>query len=482
MLIMARKYNHIIFLYLLGVVLLFSGCKKYLEIQPEDKYTETQIFSNEHAIQEVLNGLYGNLASNSLYGANLTTTTIELLGQRYNVTSGATSGTNVSYPPLQKYTYSDVNVQPIFDDIWTQAYSNIIQTNNFITKLDQASQNGVITSAKASLLKGEAIGIRALLHFDLLRLFGPVYATSSTSAAIPYYTKAEAKTQPILPAKQVLDSVLTDLSRAATLLASDPVINGGIVATPNFYNGYRNQRLNYYAIKALQARAYLYGGNKPAAHDAAKAVLDGGEKWFPWLAYSSIVSEMNNPDRIFSPEVLFGVYNSKMYTNYTAFFSSDLVSADLLTSHPDRLISIFENNANDYRYTTTWLNTSKGRTFYKYADIVDKTKPWRFIQPLVRKSEMYYILAETETDPAIALNYLNTVRFNRGLTNLTTVPDINTEIQKEYQKEFYGEGQLFFYYKRKAVSNIPSGISGYSWATVYPVYVVPLPLSETTTR
>ncbi len=476
---MKKKYNQIILLCLLSIVL--GSCKKYLEIQPEDKYTEDQIFSNESAIQEVLNGLYNSLANNSLYGANLTTTAIETLAQRYN--PSGYSDLTIIYSYLQQYNYSDIySVQPFFDDLWTQAYFTIAQANKFIAKLDEANQNGVISTEKADLLKGEAIGIRALIHFDLLRLFGPIYSTSPDEDAIPYYTKANAKTQPILPASQVMDSILSDLSNAQELLENDPIIVRGIVASEDFYSSYRNQRLNYYAIMALRARVCLYAGNTILAHDLAKEVLDEGENLFPWLNYS-IVLEPDNPDRIFSTEVLFGIYNFNMYTNFTNYFSSDLRDDQILSAHPDKLIQVFENNENDYRYTTTWLNSVKGyRIFYKFADIPDQTKPWRFIQPLIRKSELYYILAETETDSEAALNYLNTVRYNRGLIDLTNVSAINTEIQKEYKKEFWGEGQLFFYYKRKNISNIPNGTDGYDWSTVSPVYVVPLPLSETTPR
>ena len=147
------------------------------------------------------------------------------------------------------------------------------------------------------------------------------------------------------------------------------------------------------------------------------------------------------------------------------------------------MTQVFESNENDYRYTTTWLNSTKGfRVFYKFADIVDQTKPWHFLQPLIRKSEMYYILAETETDPDVALDYLNTVRYNRGLPDLVSGSDIISEIRKEYQKEFWGEGQLFFYYKRNNITDVPVGTSGYTWNTTTPVYMVPLPLSETTPR
>jgi hypothetical protein len=127
-----------------------------------------------------------------------------------------------------------------------------------------------------------------------------------------------------------------------------------------------------------------------------------------------------------------------------------------------------------------------GLTFNKFADLTDQTKPWRFMQPLIRKSELYYILAETETNPVSGLGYLNTVRYNRGLPNVTNAALLAAEIQKEYQKEFWGEGQVFFYYKRTAQPTIPSGTSAtstvYMSGTFAANYVVPVPLSETTPR
>ena len=475
---MTRKYNCIILLCVCS--LLLGGCDDYLDLQPEDKYTEDQVFSNELAIQEALNGIYNNLASNTLYGANLSITTVEVLAQRYHT---ARLGSITAYSSLQSYNYNSSMVQPIFEDIWVSAYATISQTNKFISELDKASQNGVIAVEKVNLLKGEALAIRALLHFDLLRLYGPVYQTDSDQEAIPYYTETDAQTQPILAAEMVMDKINSDLEAAQELMINDPVREGGVVFSQDFYKGYRNQRLNFYAIKALRARAYLYAGKTILAHDLAKEALEEVDNHFPWLDYSKIVSVTDNPDRIFSTEVLFGVYNSNMYINYTNFFSPELLESILLAPHQERLDQVFENNENDYRYTTTWLNSIRGfRLFYKFADIEDKTKPWRFIQPLIRKSEIYYILAETETDPDVALGYLNTVRNNRGLGDLASGVDVDSEIRKEYQKEFWGEGQLFFYYKRKNITNIPSGINGYTWSTLTPTYIIPLPLSETAPR
>ena len=470
---MTQRSFHLIIL--AAAVYLLPGCKKYLTVQPEDRLTESQVYTNEKSIQQALNGLYGTMAQNGLYGASLTNKTVDLLGQRYNTVN---AGSSNNYQQIQTFNYTQESVMNTFDSLWQNGYAAILGTNKFIAEMDGAVQRGVITKDHGDLMKGEALGIRAMLHFDLLRLFGPVYLTSPDAPAIPYYKLADGKTRAIIPARAVLDSVLADLSAAETLLEKDPVITGGIKATTDFYTGYRNQRLNYYAIKTLIARAQLYGGNKAAANAAAKAALEGGEKWFPWVMRTA-VADATSPDRIFLPEVLFAVYNQDMYNNFNGLFSVNVRPTEILNALPARLDNIYESNANDYRNQFIWP-MDKGRCFYKFADAVDPVKPWRFLQPLVRKTELYYILAETGTDATTQRGYLDSVRAHRGLPALPTTAVIATEVTKEYQKEFFGEGQVYFYFKRLNQKPIPSGTSG--TGTITPNYIIPLPLSETTPR
>ena len=75
---------------------------------------------------------------------------------------------------------------------------------------------------------------------------------------------------------------------------------------------------------------------------------------------------------------------------------------------------------------------------------------------LIRIPEMYYILAESAyafADREKALEYLNAVVTARGLLPLSA-EDIDTEAKfrrklvGEYIKEYWGEGQIFFTYKR----------------------------------
>ncbi|MGY0425683.1 MAG: RagB/SusD family nutrient uptake outer membrane protein, partial [Polaribacter sp.] len=338
--------------------------------------------------------------------------------------------------------------------------------------------------------KGEAIGLRAMLHLDLLRIYGPIYSTNADALAIPYNTKATTELSPILPATEVMTKILNDLSVAEKLLKNDGVrkLDSSPFTTDNsgvnfYYVKNRNLRVNYFAVKALQARANLYAGNKVAALAAAETVIKEASPFFPWTKPSAIISAGANPDRIFSSEVLFAIQNKNLYNQQRDLFSDNFVKK-MLAPEESRLDDVFENNQNDYRFISSWAIPNTGltnyKTFFKFADIGDKKRSFRLKQPLIRMSEMYYIAAETTQDPTLALGYLNTVRLNRGLGDLPTSVDIKSEILKEYQKEFYGEGQLFFYYKRNNFTSIPNGSLASGSIDMGPdQYVVPLPLSET---
>ena len=62
---------------------------------------------------------------------------------------------------------------------------------------------------------------------------------------------------------------------------------------------------------------------------------------------------------------------------------------------------------------------------------------------------MYYILAECTGNKDEAVGYLNEVREARGVDAISVADNAKEEaLAKEYRKEFYAEGQLFFFYKR----------------------------------
>src|SRR5437763_3910709 len=102
-------------------------------------------------------------------------------------------------------------------NIWNSMYVCIANLNNLLAAID--SRQSVFTGNNYQLVKGEALGLRAYLHFDLLRLFAPSPAQSGlNSQAIPYVTKLSPYTVPTSTTGEVLDACLSDLTVAKSLL------------------------------------------------------------------------------------------------------------------------------------------------------------------------------------------------------------------------------------------------------------------------
>ncbi|MBD8487750.1 RagB/SusD family nutrient uptake outer membrane protein [Echinicola sp. CAU 1574] len=472
--------------YILGVcaVWMISSCDSYLDVQPMDKFLESQVFSSEIGIQNALNGIYLELNNNRLYGEDLTLGVIEGLAQRYDQPSS-----DQTLYLYQNYAYDETPVMNRFESMWTAAYVNMLNINVLLDGLDQYP--GVLPQDEEDLVKGECYALRAMLHFDMLRVFGGIPGVSLDDYQLPYYDEVKKEAAPLIGGSLFLEKVLADLEMAENYLSNDPILeNGKMLPDPDggivtFYM-FRSLRLNLYAVKALQARVNQYAGNEQTALEAAEWVIDNGSKWFPWTDPLAVLSTPSAPDMVFSSEILFGTYNMGLYGRYNSLFNNNLQENKILYARPRRLDQTFEDNENDYRFNSSWVLGSNHsfKTFNKYKEpgkINNETPSFKYMLGLIRMSEMYYIAAEAlaETDPGKALAYLNTVRYNRGLQDLSEGGDIQEEILKEYRKEFFGEGQLFFYYKRHNLSSIPNGSSNTANKTMdESTYVVPLPLSE----
>lgn len=458
------------------------SCSDFLDVVPQDQILESQTYNSEAGIQNVHNGLYLQLSGNNLYGKQLTMDAVEILGQQYNMIS-----THNKYK-IATYSYAESVPKTTFLNIWETAFTTILSANKFLESIEEHS--GVISAEKANLLKGEAIAIRAMLHFDMLRLYGPIYKTTPADPGIPYYDKFVTTANPILPAKDVIAKILADLDLSLGLLTKDPILTVGKFGPTTDFDGNpyyslnRGQRMNYLAVKCLKARVLLYSGDKAGASAVANEVIafTSTSGFFPWTPFLN-ATDAANPDRIFSSENFFALSDYTLYTKQKDLFDSSLADEKIYSPLLTRLNAVFESNDNDYRSLPSWKIPIVGgktqKTFFKYEDVTDKTKVFRFQIPMFKLSEMYLIAAETAPVAANGIAYLNTLRFNRGLTNLAATAVVATEVTKEYKKEFIGEGQLFFYYKRINSATIPNGSAASGNLTMTALqYVVPMPDSE----
>lgn len=474
-----------------------AGCNKYLENDQPGVITEENLYQNKERIYGALNGIYVTMASRDLYGHNLTFGTIEFLGQQYAYL-GAGSTARTGLQTFSDFASRGGRAYPaVLETIWVKSYQCIRLINQFVQNIEPLN-TGLLPKEEKDMLKGEALGLRALLHFDLLKIFGTAYKLNPDSLAIPYMTVvSQDGAQPLQTTRNILAAIVNDLKTAATLLSADPVITKGgglkqiasVGEAPDFWS-FRAKRMNYFAVNALLSRAYLYANENALANETARKVIAEMKDGFPWIASGSAALI----DPVFSDEAFFGITNYDLYTGFTEKYIPPGAASPDGFCMSQTALSYYWPERNDFRYNA-WLQEGVVSTapanyvvglvikFQRRADAASANTSLQFFQPLLKKSELYLILAETEGDPILAMNYLNELRQYRGISPLNSGINIQTALQDEYFREFLCEGQVFGYLKRNIVSSLRSFSNTIAGTVTYTNitsgnYTSPLPLSE----
>ena len=470
-----------IYILVLIIPILLGSCESWLDVKPNDRISEDATFSTPRGFELALNGVYVDLNKTSLYGQALTWDFVEILAQRYAISKSSTYNKEA-----MEFHYAEDEVKDRVSRIWATAYSLISNVNMILKNCDERWD--VLSDEYYNLIKGESLGLRALLHFDLFRLWGPVYSLASeTSLTIPYYTSFSLVAQPKLTAQKFMEQVIADLEEAAGLLNEyDPAQKRNGMLEPdaaNTFLGYRALRMNYYAVKLLSARAYLYMDNKEEALKAAKEVIDVQERLFPWVDPASLALERESPDRMFSTELVFALQNVNRKTIYTNHFDEDNLGLASLLAPNQRVVddNLFDGEGGDLRYKM-WLDknvTIEGGDYKEMMKYQTTSADSLYAQliPMLRVSEAFYIAAECEGEE-VGNKWLNKVRNARSLRNSSWYYFEST-LETEYSREFWGEGQLFFFYKRKNAEEIPSAYEPYESISMQPAdYVLLIPEDE----
>lgn len=468
------------------MVLASLSCSKWLDVKPYDKIANDELFSTEEGFIKHLNGIYIELNRDVLYGAALSIEMVEVMGGAYKL--GTDKSVWGNYRDLAEYNYETDYWRARMNEVWNKAYSLILNCNLLLESLENTAVE--FTEDNYKYIKGEALALRAMLHFDMLRLFGPVYSRNPQAVAIPYYKKYSVRPNAVLSADKVADNILHDLLEARILLAGDPVRTEGVRMEGNAMGSdvfmyYRNLRLNYYAVAALLARANLYFGDKESAYYYAKEVIDASDKGiFSFVDRSLVTGSPDDPDRIFSSEIIFALSHSQRNTLFKNYYDPSRLpncvfrmDNDLMSKYIFGGGTLTGGDQDDYRYRVNWVATGANRYFYKYSDMKDVGNIRNTMIPMIRLGEMYLIAAEAcSADVSGGLGFVNILRSARGVTSLPALT--NDILQYEYIRELYGEGQLFFMYKRMFSRVLSSVVESENALPSDRIFIVPLPDSE----
>ncbi len=488
--------------YMILGILLFGiySCENFLDVKPKSEILGDKLFESAEGFEDALYGVYTNLGQSELYGQMLSWYMPDLLAGYY-----IKENANQQWQLLLTYDYTNNQLadRKVFDNIWTKMYENIGHVNNIIRFLDEHTGMRYY-----NFYKGEALGLRAFMHFELCNCFAPAYREDTKDApAIPYYESYEPLVQPFRTVEAIYQKVTGELKTAENLLSEEgdflTVDRASLPGVPA-YMTQRQFHMNLYAVQALLARVYLMKNDLDSAMIYADKVIQSekftfADKTNMAYEYASCISKS---------ETIWGVYPKSNWVdlmrNNFDYAYDDMNSALLpLNGFWVGMFGV-EGWAVDYGFQTlyqvpttearqdfrynAWFRqregvTGKYRRFYKIYRNTGDPSGQKGIN-MIRIPEMYLIMTEgllKKGETEKAREYFDTYTRARGFYYKEDEVSFDMDlVNKEYRKEFFGEGREWFNRKRQ---NLPFYPCLYSLDPPYPEgtdakYTWPVPDDE----
>ncbi len=422
---------YVFILFLIGI----TGCSEdFLDVKPSNSGDASSSIQTPADARVIMNGLMSKMRSSAYYGRNFIMyanakggdLTIFSQGRGldglYTFNHSVTTGSNSGY--------------------WDHIYHCILQANSIIASINQLEAEGAVGNFDD--VKGQALTARALMYFDLVRLYGEPYTEDKSAWGVPNVTEPlDASSQPSrATVEENYQQILSDLQTAAPLISK------------SISNGY----LNYYANMALQARVNLYMGNHAQALAAAEEIINNG----PYSLYSN-EEWVDSWTRQFGSESIFELAilstEGDLGTSSLGFYlrrkghGSSSAAGWFMAS--DYFLDRLGEDPNDVRWgvmSYDEVGEDHLGASYKYSGSVDlvgdgKSTGTAVNIKVIRLSEIYLIAAEAalESDKAKAAEYLNAIRKRAPGLEPATESTISLDmILDERSKELFTEGHRFF--------------------------------------
>ena len=212
-----------IYILIAGLVGMFSlaSCDDWLDVSPNTDVPAKELFTTENGYKSALAGLYIVMTEEDTYGKNLSFGLMEQLAQMYDKLPDGTTNRSTVYI-YDRETSGAYNTKGVLANLWRSQYHTIANANNLLEWWDLNGEIVLTDSLTRRMIRGEALALRAFLHFDLLRGWGPANYAADEAAkdvkCIPYRLVADHTKQPLLPAKEIVDNIIKDLKEAREYL------------------------------------------------------------------------------------------------------------------------------------------------------------------------------------------------------------------------------------------------------------------------
>lgn len=433
-----------------------SSCvNDWLDVAPSDGTDAGAALTSSSDLAAARTGMYKALKGNS--------SLVDYYGMQFFVYGDVHAGDDYQYNNIggsnRASFYYDMNYQTASEFTSSTSSSTVTWKSPYIVidranRIIAAAEGGALSDAaeaKATIdqYAAEAKVLRALAHFDLVRIYGKPYTEDQgASLGVPLVT--EVLESNAKPARSTVAEVYTQVVKDLT-----EAISSNALATET-EPGY----VSVWGAKAILSRVYLnmgdYANALSVAEDIIKNIKNSGAALWTRDQYFKAwdASTPNESEFLFRLNVagstdnndLNGIGNLQQRDGYKEMVATkkfvDMLSADpndvrnelFLPAKAEKEVAVYGTNK-------VFLNKLRGQG----GNLRNVT-----IVPIIRLSEVYLTAAECafrNNDKTKAVEYLNDLVKNRTTTeaSLATVDNITLErILIERRKELIGEGQRYF--------------------------------------
>lgn len=367
-------------------------------------------------LRNLLNGAYNRMSQYEYYGRNYI-----IYGEVRSDNAFSSAATN-RFVQTAEMKLNNTDNDPT--DTWMRLFSTLAPVN-IVINANRSAVSG--DAATINHYVGEAYAIRAMIHFDALKLYGQQDVTGQggmNALGVPYVTTFGTVGIPSRESAQVVyNKIQADLDTALSLMSAS-------------LNNTSSHYMTTNAVKALKARVALHFKDYVVAAQYAKEVIDSGS--YSVASSSAFASTFNTDstnNQIFSiaNSVNDNIGNNSLANIYQGRYGDVQFLKDLYDKY----------EATDVRKS---LLTSSGTNRYRMSKYVDAAYVGSYDIPVIRYEEVVLIYAEARllgySDSTNALAYLNQIASNRGASSYTSATLDN--ILLERRKEFAGEGFRFY--------------------------------------
>ena len=284
--------------FLLGLLVLASCKKEYLETNPSADVTGEVVFETTQGAQVALDGTYRDLytfnTNHDNFGQKAYEITSDLLGEDIVIHAQGYGWFNSDYQYNSIQTATDNSRS---ERVWHYYYRTVDNANRIITAIDGATG----TQEEKDVIKGQALALRAYSYFYLINFFQQTYKGNETKPGVPLYTAPTSEGKPRGTVQDVYTQIVQDLKDAETLLT-------------NKSTGHKSH-ISAATAQGIMARVALQMEDYATAADYAKKAR-GTILPMSGAAYTQGFNSITNPEWLWGMEV-----NVEQATIYASYFS-----------------------------------------------------------------------------------------------------------------------------------------------------------------